>query len=113
VSITEVNSVVSWMGQLTARYRLPQKLLVLHQFKLGEIAGEQGLDTRNDDVAVVINMDGQGTPVMKQATWEAVTADAPPGVPFGWKNFFVKDTPMLSPSQTMARTPDPVMISYE
>jgi hypothetical protein len=113
VSITEVNSVVSWLAELTARYRLPQKLLVLHQFRLGEIAGEQALDTRNDDLAVVINMDGQGTPVMKQQTWEAVTAAAPAGVPFGWKNFFVKDQPMLSPSQTMARTPDPVLISYE
>jgi hypothetical protein len=113
VSITEVNSVVSWLGQLTAQYRLPQKLLVLHQFKLGEIADEQALDTRNDAVAVVINMDGQGSPAMKQQTWEAVTAAAPPGVPFGWKDFFVKDQPMLSPSQTMARTPGPVLISYE
>jgi hypothetical protein len=113
VSITEVNSVVSWLAQLTAQYRLPEKLLVLHQFKLGEIADEQALDTHNDAVAVVINMDGQGSPAMKQQTWEAVTAAAPPGVPFGWKDFFVKDQPMLSPSQTMARTPGPVLISYE
>ena len=113
VSINEVNSVVSWLAQLTTQYRLPQKLLVLHQFKLGEIADEQSLDTHNDELAVVINMDGQGSPAMKQQTWAAVTAAAPPGVPFGWKNFLLKDTPMLSPAQTMARTPDPVMISYQ
>jgi hypothetical protein len=113
VSINEVNGVVSWLAQLTEQYRLPQKLLVLHQFKLGEIADEPSLDTHNDDLAVVINMDGQGSPAMKQQTWEAVTAAAPPGVPFGWKNFLVKDTPMLSPAKTMARTPDPVMISYQ
>jgi hypothetical protein len=113
VSITEVNGVVSWLAQLTARYCLPQKLLVLHQFKIGEIAGEQRLDTHNDDLAIVMNMDGQGTPATKQQTWAAVTAAAPPGVPFGWKNFLVKDQPMLSPSQTMARTPDPVLISYQ
>lgn len=113
VSITEVNGVVNWLAQLTARYRLPQKLLVLHQFKLGEIADEKRLDTSNDDLAVVINMDGQGTPAMKRQTWGAVTAAAPPGVPFGWKDFYVKDQPMLSPSQTMARTPGPVMISYQ
>ncbi len=113
VSITEVNGVVNWLAQLTARYRLPQKLLVLHQFKLGEIADEKRLDTSNDDLAIVINMDGQGTPAMKRQTWDAVTAAAPPGVPFGWKDFYVKDQPMLSPSQTMARTPSPVMISYQ
>jgi hypothetical protein len=113
VSSTEVNSVASWLAQLTAQYRLPQKLLVLHQFKIGEIGDEQGIDTRNDDLAIVMDMDGQGTPAMKQQTWEAVTSNAPAGVSFGWKNFFVKDSPMLTPSQTMVRTPLPVMISYE
>ena len=33
VSITQVNSVIDWLGELTAEYRLPQKLLVLHEFK--------------------------------------------------------------------------------
>jgi hypothetical protein len=113
VSITEVNSVVTWLARLTAQYRLPQKLLVLHQFKLGEIADEQRLDTHNDDLAIVLDMDGQGTPVMKYQTWAAVTSTAPPGVPFGWKNFFVMDQPMLNPAQTMSVTPSPVLISYQ
>jgi len=113
VSITEVNSVVNWLGQLAAQYRLPQKLLVMHQFRIGEIQNEQLLDTHNDDLAIVMNMDGQGSPSMKQQTWDAVTATAPPGVSFGWKNFYGKDQPMLSPSQTMSRTPAPVFISYE
>lgn len=113
VTIGEVNSVVTWLATLTARYHLPQKLLVLHQFQLQMIRGEQYLDTRNDDLAIVIHMDGQGTPAMKQQTWDAITQAAPPGVFFGWKNFFVKDHPMLTPSQTMAETPTPVMISYQ
>lgn len=113
VSIGEVNSVVRWLARLTARNHLPQKLLVLHQFRLSMIIGEQRLDTRHDDLAIVIHMDGQGTPADKQQTWDAVTGTAPPRVFFGWKNFFVKDTPMLGPQQTMARTPAPVMISYQ
>jgi hypothetical protein len=113
VSITEVNSVVTWLAQLTAEYRLPQKLLELHEFKIGEIQNEPLLDTHNDDLAIVMNMDGQGTPAMKQQTWDAVRSAAPPGVTFGWKNFYVKDRPMLSPSQTMSNTPNPVIISYE
>jgi hypothetical protein len=113
VSITEVNGVVNWLAQLTAQDRLPQKLLVLHEFKLGEIGDEQRLATNHDDLAIVMDMDGQGTPAMKQQTWNAVTSSAPPGVPFGWKNFLVKDQPMLSPSQTMKSAPQPVMISYQ
>jgi hypothetical protein len=32
---------------------------------------------------------------------------------FGWKNFYVKDHPMLSPRLTMAKIPRPMMISYQ
>jgi hypothetical protein len=113
VSIGQVNTVVRWLAALTARYRLPQKLLVLHQFRLSMITNEQRLDTRYGDLAIVIHMDGQGTPEDKNQTWDAITAAAPAGVFFGWKNFFVKDHPMMSPQQTMARSPRPVMISYQ
>ena len=113
VNISEVNSVVSWLAALTAKHHLPQKLLVLHQFQLAMLAGEQHLDTSHDDLAIVIHMDGQGTPGVKQGTWNAVTAAAPPKVFFGWKNFLVKDHPMLTPGETMTKTPAPVMISYQ
>jgi len=113
VGIGEVNSVVRWLAALTARYHLPQKLLVLHQFQLSMISGESDLDTSHDDLAIVVHMDGQGTPGAKLETWNAVTGAAPRGVFFGWKNFLVKDHPMLTPQQTMANTPLPVMISYQ
>jgi len=77
------------------------------------ISDERRLDTRHDDLAIVIHMDGQGTQAEKQQTWDAVLGAAPAGVFFGWKNFYVKDHPVLSPRQTMARTPEPVMISYQ
>ena len=113
VGIAQVNGVIRWLAGLTARFHLPQKLLVLHQFRLSMIGDEQRLDTRHDDLAIVIHMDGQGTPADKLQTWNAVTAAAPPGVFFGWKNFYAKDRPTLSPAQTMANTPQPVMISYQ
>jgi hypothetical protein len=113
VSIGEVNSVVRWLASLTARYRLPQKLLVLHQFRLSMISGERQLDTSHDDLAILVHMDGQGTPAVKQQTWAAVTRAAPAGVFFGWKDFYVKDHPMLDPRQTIARTPRLSMISYQ
>jgi hypothetical protein len=113
ISAAEVNAVSGWLAALTARDHLPQKLLVLHQFQLSMIAGERGLDTRHGDLAVVIHMDGQGTPRAKQTTWDAVTGAAPRGVFFGWKDFYTKDHPMLGPRQTIARTPEPMMISYQ
>ena len=113
VDVNEVNSVIRWLASLTAQYRLPQKLLVLHQFRLSMIGNEQRLDTGHDNVAIVIHMDGQGTPAEKLNTWNAVVSTAPAGVFFGWKNFYDKDHPTLSPSQTMTNAPEPVMISYQ
>jgi hypothetical protein len=113
VSSTEVNSVIRWLANLTARHRLPQKLLVLHQFQLSMIRNERELDTRQDDLAILIHMDGQGTPADKQQTWQTITRAAPAGVFFGWKNFYVRDHPMLSPQQTVMRTPRLSMISYQ
>jgi hypothetical protein len=86
---------------------------VLHQFRLSMIRSERKLDTRYDDLAILIHMDGQGTPFDKQQTWQTITRAAPAGVFFGWKNFYVKDHPTLSPRQTIMRTPRLSMISYQ
>ncbi|MGO8957871.1 MAG: hypothetical protein ACLQFR_10935 [Streptosporangiaceae bacterium] len=113
VSITEINSVVNWLARLTARHHLPQKLLELHQFRLSMIQNEARLNTRHNDLAIVINMDGQGAPSVKQQTWAAIIAAAPRGVHFGWKDFYVKDKPMLGPAATIEHRPTPVLISYQ
>ena len=113
VSINEVNGVISWLADLTAQYRLPQKLLVLHQFRLSMIRDEPKLDTRHDDLAILVHMDGQGTPADKQETWQAVARAAPAGVFFGWKNFYTKDHPTMSPQQTVATDRHLSMISYQ
>jgi hypothetical protein len=113
VSISEVNSVVNWLAALTARDHLPQKLLELHQFRLSMIMGEARLNTRHDDLAIVVNMDGQGAPGTKQQTWDGIVSAAPKGVFFGWKDFYVKDTPMINPKQTIDHKPAPVLISYQ
>ena len=113
VGIKQVNDVVDWLARLTAKYHLPQKLLELHEFRLTMISDIQNLDTRHADLAIVVNMDGQGAPSTKQQTWAAVVANAPKGVFFGWKDFYAKDTPMLGPQATIDHRPTPVLISYQ
>ncbi len=113
VEAAEVNQVIDWLGALTAQHHLPQKVLVLHQFRLSMLRDEHSIVTGNDNVAVLIHMDGQGAPNLKDQTWGAVVAAAPSGMYFGWKNFYVKDTPMMTPAQTMAHEPQPLMISYQ
>lgn len=113
VDSSEINTVISWLADLTAKAHLPQKLLVLHQFQLAMIRNEKNLNLRRDEIQVLIHMDGQGSPALKAGTWGAVTRAAPKGVPFGWKNFYDEDDPMLTPAQTMKKKPAPLMISYQ
>jgi hypothetical protein len=113
VGIDEVNEVAEWLADLTRRSRLPQKMLLIHQFRLSMVRDRERLDTRRDELAYVIQMDGQGPQGSKLETWHAITAAPPDRVHFGWKNFYDEDTPVRSPAETMALTPPPVFVSYQ
>ena len=113
VDASEINQVSSWLADLTSKAGLPQKLLLIHQFQLAMIHHEASLDTTHRELALVVQMDGQGSPDAKDDTWRAITAAAPPGIGFGWKNFFEKDSPTLSAADTINKTPTPMLISYE
>jgi hypothetical protein len=113
IDAAEVNRTMAWLAALTAEHALPQKLFVIHQFRLSMIRDEHALDTAHDELALLIHMDGQGTTGQKEAAWRAVVNARPDGVPLGWKNFYDEDHPMLTPEQTMAREPTPMMITYQ
>jgi len=115
VGIDEINRVAGWLASLTRSKLLPQKLLVLHQFRVSMIQGRDRLDTSHPELAVVLHADGQGTQGNKQATWRTLHQDLPSGQLFwGWKNFYDEDHPMLTPEQTVAQVnPRPNLISYQ
>ena len=114
VGIDEVNGVVTWLADLTRENALPQKLLVLHQFRLAMVEGRERLDTSRDELAVMVHADGQGAQPDKQATWQALRQNAPAPLWWGWKNFYDEDLPMLTPEQTIAQvSPQPQLISYQ
>jgi hypothetical protein len=113
VGIDEVNEVGDWLADLVERRRLPQKIFLLHQFRTSMIRGRARLDTSRDELAHVIQMDGQGPQDTKLETWRALLADRPDGTHFGWKNFYDEDQPTRSPADTMAIDPTPVFVSYQ
>jgi hypothetical protein len=113
VSAAEVNEVIDWLAGVVRERSLPQKLLLLHQFQQRMITDRTTLDLGRDELAVVVQMDGDGTPGQKLATWRALRADAPEGLLFGWKNFYDEDEPTFTPEQTMAVTPTPWWVSYQ
>ncbi|GAB3313663.1 hypothetical protein GCM10027451_27690 [Geodermatophilus aquaeductus] len=114
VGIEEVNRVVTWLADLTRENRLPQKLLVLHQFRVDMIPGREQVDLSRDEVAVMVHADGQGPQGSKQETWRVLQGVGPEGLAWGWKNFYDEDAPMLTPEETIAQvSPRPQLISYQ
>lgn len=113
VDINEVNAVDDWLSALVDRARLPQKLFLLHEFRLSMIPDRMLLRTTHTNLAYIIQMDGQGLQSTKQDTWRTIIDAPPPGVAFGWKNFYAKDEPVLDPAATMAINPKPWYVSYQ
>lgn len=113
VAAGEVNAVSSWLADLVKQGRLPQKLLLLHQFRLSMIANREQLDTSRKELAYVIQMDGNGAQHTKLGTWQAIRAQPPANVLFGWKNFYDEDQPVLTPAATMQLDPKPWFVSYQ
>lgn len=113
VSIQEVNEVADWLSMLTQNRNLPQKVLLLHQFRLSMIRDRANLNTSHKNLAYIIQMDGNGAQSTKLDTWRTIQTDLPQGVNMGWKNFYDEDHPLLDPQGTMALSPVPWYISYQ
>lgn len=113
VTAEEINATADWLADLTKKYKLPQKLFLIHQFKLSMITNREKLNTSRNELAWSIQMDGLGRQEVKQDTWRNIRNNAPKGIWFGWKNFYDEDKPMLSPEQTMNIDPAPVFVSYQ
>jgi hypothetical protein len=113
VSAEEINKTADWLAALTRQHRLPQKVLMLHQFRLDMITSRASVRTDHDELQVIVHADGFGTAGQKFDTWNALHIDAPPNVWWGWKNFYDEDRPTFTPQQTIAVKPSPVFISYQ
>jgi hypothetical protein len=110
VGAREVNATTAWLAQLTKRYDLPQKLLLVHQFT-DDMVPEAQLKPR-DGLAYVLNVDGFGTQSLKVAKYHDFVHQAPE-FRRGLKLFYQEDTSTMSPKQVMALTPRPDVVVYE
>jgi len=113
VGVDEVNATGAWLAELTRSHNLPQKVFIVHQFRLDMIQGRANLQATYDQLRVVIHADGFGTPGEKYSTWSTLHIDPPANVLWGWKNFYDEDKPTFTPAQTMAVQPTPVFVSYQ
>ncbi|MDO2932860.1 hypothetical protein Q2T94_00885 [Paeniglutamicibacter sulfureus] len=113
VDAAELNRTNDWLAALTRKHHLPQKVVILHQFKLSMIRNRSALDTSHPELAMVLHADGNGTPGMKMETWKSLRRDLPDGIRMAWKNFIDEDSPTFTPKQTFDIDPKPWFVSYQ
>lgn len=113
VDASEINETLDYLAALTDKHRLPQKMVVLHQFTHSMITNRAALDTSHPELALTLHADGHGTPELKDATYQELIRDLTPAIKPSWKNFYDEDIPTLTPAQTYALTPKPYVVTYQ
>ena len=110
VDAREVNAISFWLQDIVRRDHLPQKLLLVHRFTPGMIAGD--LKPRRD-VAVTVNVDGFGGPAIKRVKYEQFAHRRASRLFNGFKLFFKEDTDLMRPQDVAHLRPRPDVIVYE
>lgn len=111
VDVREVNAISFWLDGLVRRLHLPQKLLLIHRFTPGAIAGEDQLKPRAN-VAVTVNVDGFGENYIKVAKYKSF-AQRTPGLHNGFKLFYHEDPHTMKPKRVLRMKPRPELVVYE
>jgi hypothetical protein len=111
VSTAEVNRVTRYVRGIVRQKKLPQKLLLIHQFTEDMIPDKQRL-LRPRELAVTLNVDGFGDQPNKVAKYSELTSTAR-GFHHGFKLFYEEDTNLMTPKQVLRLRPRPEVIVYE
>src|SRR5690625_8012015 len=96
VSAAEINETTQWLAELTAEHDLPQKMVILHQFRTSMIPDREQVNTDHSELAMVLHADGHGTPEQKLDTWRVLKQDHTADKHMVRKNIYSPSTPMYS-----------------
>ena len=110
VDAAEVNQVVDYLADIVRANRLPQKLLVVHQFQHRMIRDRAAIKAP-PELAVTFHADGFGGRSIKLEKYESFLAPRPYAM--GFKLFYDEDTDMFSPADVLGFDLPPDVITYQ
>ena len=106
----EVDRTSAWLAGLVREHDLPEKLLVLHQFRRDMVRGIADV-RRRPGLAMVQHVDGFGTQQQKRATYHAVAR--PRQFTMGFKLFYDEDVRRMGPRDVHALRPRVRFVSFQ
>ena len=111
VSAADVMAAGKVLGDLVTQHKLPDKVLVVHQFRFDMLPDKENIAPM-PHVQLVVVMDGWGTPESKLGNYEVFVRDQL--IQYGGiKLFYQQDYPLLTPEEIVKLDPVPLVVSYQ
>ena len=107
----EINGVTAYVQGLVQQNNLPEKLVLIHQFRLDMLPDRQNIVAR-PGLATVFHADGFGPQSEKKKVYAALALPPPP-FHIGFKLFYKDDPDLMTPKQAMELQPAPDLITYQ
>lgn len=109
ISAKKLNKASLEIQSIIRNQDLPQKLMIVHQFRKGSIS-KDGKVKRRDDVDVTFNFDGIGSPSAKKAGYRQLSR---PRLFNGFSLFYKLDDEMMRPKGVLKLDPKPDYVMYQ
>jgi hypothetical protein len=106
-----VNRISAYLAAVVRKYRLPDKMLLVHQFTESMIQNKEHLRHR-PGVPLVLNVDGFGNQAVKISKYKDFTHPRTRSRT-GFKLFYKEDTDTMTPAEVLKLRPRPDVVIYE
>jgi hypothetical protein len=106
-----INEISAYLSRIVRRYRLPEKLLVVHRFTDDMIENERALK-KHPGVALTVNVDGFGDRPNKISRYHSFTRGRRDRH-HGFKLFYNEDINLMPARRVLGLRPAPELVVYE
>lgn len=111
VNGTEIQQAVSYLTKLVEDNNLPDKIVLVHQFTDVALTNKEVIQPTSH-VEVALNFDGWGGAAAKMTNYKEYVRNE--AVQYGgFKVFYDKDEPVMSPEEVLQLDPAPAVVNYQ
>jgi hypothetical protein len=109
ISAKKLNRASAKIQRIADNQNLPDKLLIVHQFRRGSIKND-GEVRKRGKVDVTVNFDGIGSPRAKRAGYRSLSSNR---LFNGFSLFYKLDTHLMGPKAVLGLNPSPNYVMYQ
>jgi hypothetical protein len=112
IDAVTINRAEAYVSDIVSRFRLPQKLFVIHQFTPGEVKKKQDIVRDPPGLAVVLDIDGFGAKLTKVSKYNLLTGERD-GFFHGVKLYYGQDPDLMTAQDVLGLRPTPDVVIYQ